>query len=164
MSCCSSGKSSLGCCSVWLPRIGFGVMMIGFGVSHFRDLPGFIGMTQSPFTSIPALAMIAGVLAYVIPVLEIVGGILFATKQLSHVAKFCLLATFGGIMGWAGVGMMVADPSMGMMLGTAFQGASIGLIVYWVIKKMSCCGAKSCGGSCSVGTCPACGQNPCQCK
>jgi hypothetical protein len=160
MSCC---KCPVQPCpsryATWLPRIGFGLAFAGFGVSHYRDLATFVSMTQAPFASISFLAMILGWLAYVLPALEIAGGVLFAVGQMKCVAKTCILASIGGIMGWAGLGMMVGDMSQAMMLGTAFQGGVMALIGYWIAKKMTCCGSMS--GACATGascaTAGACG-------
>lgn len=158
MSCCSCPIQP--CPSrhaTWLPRIGFGVMMIGFGLNHYFAMggdAGFVAMTKGPLMSMPALAGLVGLLAYVLPALEIIGGAAFALgslKGMSCLAKVCLLATFGGIMGWAGLGMaMASDQQTAMMMGQAFQGALMALVGYWVIKKMSCC-----GGNCVPEVVPA---------
>jgi hypothetical protein len=147
MSCCSTSSSS--CPSkhaVWFPRIAFGLALIGFGVNHYRNFETFIANAQGPFQSVPAIAAVASALAYVVPALMIIGGVLFAVKQLCQVSKMCILASLSGIIGWAALGIMLAtDPNAMTGLGGAIQSASVLLILYFVIRKMSKC----CGGAAS---------------
>lgn len=135
----------------WLPRIGFGLALAGFGVNHYRNLAGFVEMSKGAFPTVPALAMAAGLLAYVVPALQIIGGLLFAIGQLKCISKICILASLGGIMGYAGLSVMVGDASVMGNAGAAIQNASIMLVTYWVIQKMLCCGGSSAcapGASC----------------
>ncbi len=141
----------------WLTRIGFGLALAAFGVNHYRFLTEFVSMSKSVFPSVPAVAMVAGVLAYVFPAFEIVGGVLFAVGQLKCITKICIHASFGGILGWAGLALALGDMSIGQTVGPAIQGACTMLIAFWVIKKMSCC--KSCApgaGACGCGKGGAC--------
>ncbi len=150
--------------AAWLPRIGFGLALAGYGVNHYRNLEMYVGMAGGAFPKIALLGMLAMYLAYVVPLLQIVGGVLFATKQLGCVSKFCILASLGGILGWAGLSVMLENPDMTLM-GAAIQNAGMFLIIYYVIKMMSCgsCGmmGKSCmtgqAGACMVGKGDACG-------
>jgi hypothetical protein len=92
-------------------------------------------------------------LAYVVAVLQVVGGVLFATRLFCPVSKICIMTVFGGILGWAGLVVMLGDSSAGMQAGQAIQGATIWLLGYAGIKKMECCsmGASACpttAGSC----------------
>ncbi len=152
MSCspsgCSGGKSCPCVYAPWFPRIAFGLVMIAFGVSHYKDVSGFSAMSSGAFASVPMLASVAGMLAYIVPALMIVGGALFAVKQLCCISKTCILASLSGIIGWAALAVLVGDPSAGGNFMPAIQNAGILLILYWVVKKMSCCG----GGSCAPTT------------
>jgi hypothetical protein len=143
----------------WLPRIGFGVALAGFGVNHYRNLGGFVEMAKGAFPTVPALAMAAGVLAYVVPALQIAGGLLFAIGQLKCIAKICILASLGGILGYAGLSVMVGDVSVMGNAGAAIQNASIMLITFWVIQKMFCCGSTA---GCAPG-CTCSKGGPCIC-
>lgn len=154
--CCLSSSS----CKVapWLPRIGFGVALIGFGVMHYRSLSMFVESAAQPF-SIPAVAILASALAYVVPALMIVGGALFAVRQLCAVSKICILASLSGIVGWAGLAIALMDPSSEtsgqtvMNLSAAIQNASILLILYFAIKKSSCSQSCTPATSCCSSSC-----------
>jgi hypothetical protein len=141
MSCCSS-KSCPHNYASWFPRIGFGLVLVGYGVNHYRSLDAFIGMASGVFT-VPALASVMTLLAYVVPALMIVGGALFAVKQFGCWSKFCILASLGGILGWGGLAIMLGTMQTAMDIGPAVQNAALLIVVYYIIKKMSCCGSSS---------------------
>ncbi len=148
--------SSLSCVSPWLPRVGLGLALVGFGVAHYRFFggdTGFHAMAMQPLQNVSLLAMLAGLLAYIVPALQIVGGALFATKQLCYISKFCILAALGGILGWAGLAMIVGGPEAAGGAGQAINGAIIFLLGYSLVKKMECCSS-----TCSPGG-SACGSN-----
>ncbi len=135
----------------WLPRIAFGLVLAGYGVNHYRFLDSFIPFVQSPFQAMPAVASLMGWLAYVLPLLMIVGGVLFAVKQLHCLAKSCVLASLAGIIAWGGVGVLLGDANAGPAMMPAIQNAAMLLILYYVVKKM-CCWGSSCGtGLCACG-------------
>jgi uncharacterized membrane protein YphA (DoxX/SURF4 family) len=130
----------------WLLRIGFGVLLAAYGVSHYQNFAGFQSVATQPLASVGWLAAIAGLLAYVVPALQIVGGVLVATKQLCSVAKICVLAVFGGILGWVGLSIVVSGMNEGTNL--AIQNATFFLLLYMLVKKFSCCGCGGKDGSC----------------
>lgn len=154
MSCCTS---SSGCsCGVkncpslyvgWLPRIGFGLVLVGFGVNHYRNFEGFKNMAAGVYPTVPVVAAIAGMLAYIVPLLMIVGGVLFAIRKLGCISKTCIVAALSGILGWAGLALALNAGADSALLGQAVQGAAILLILYYIIKKMTCCGHGSCAPS-----------------
>ncbi len=147
--CCTQGACA--CPSVcpcrkvfWLPRIALGLVFLAYGVSHYRFLggeQGFMAMAQSVFAKDSVLAMIAGYLAYVVPALMIVGGVLFAVGQLKCISKVCIVAALSGIIGWASVAVMVGDASMTGSLMPMIQNAAILFLFYGMVKKMGCCSA-----------------------
>lgn len=149
MSCCPSTGNGCKCpvqpcpskCIVsYLPRIAFGLALAGYGINHYRGIDGFVMFAKSVFT-VNAIAMISGVLAYVVPALMIVGGVLFAIRQLCCLSKICIVASLSGIIGWAGLAVMLADPNnrdVVQGMGSAIQNASVLFILYVTIKKMSC--------------------------
>ncbi len=145
MSCSSSGCIGGKYCpcgyASWFPRIAFGLILVAFGVNHYKDVAGFSRMSSEALSAVPMLASVAGVLAYIVPALMIVGGALFAVKQLGCVSKTCILASLSGIIGWASLAILIGDGAAGGSFMPAIQNASILLILYWVIKKMSCCGS-----------------------
>ena len=159
MSCCSGGSTTPCPCGPqcpanyvgWLPRIAYGLILVGYGVSHYRNLSGFVGMAKGVFPTVVILAKIAGVLAYIVPALMIIGGILFAIKQLCCLSKACILASLSGIIGWASLAVLVGDGNAAGAMMPMIQNASVLLILYYMIKKASCCKGPSCGtSSCSM--------------
>ncbi len=145
MGCCSSGCIGGKYCpcgyAYWFPRVAFGLILVAFGVSHYKDVAGFSAYSSGALAPVPALASVAGILAYIVPALMIVGGVLFAVKQLGCVSKTCILASLSGIIGWASLAVLVGDPSTaGSTFMPMIQNASLLLVLYWVVKKMSCCG------------------------
>lgn len=151
---CSSGCGQAGCpCKFapWLPRIAFGLVLVSFGVNHYRHLGDFVGMAKSAYPSFPLLAGLAGVLGYIVPALMIVGGALFATKQLCCLAKTCILASLSGIIGWASLAVLVGDGSIGGAMMPLIQNAAILLILFFMVKKMGHCHMQTC--SCPPGAC-----------
>lgn len=170
MGCCST-SGSCGCpvqpCpsryATCLPRLAFGLVLIGYGVNHYRNLADFVTMSKNAYPTVPAIGAIAGVLAYIVPALMIVGGLLFAIKQFKCIAKICILAALSGIIGWAGLAVLLGDGSAGGTFMPFIQNASVLLILYYIVKKMSCCGSKCgsgavcpCGPGCSCGKGAAC--------
>lgn len=144
MSCCSSGSIGKYCLSGyahWFPRVAFGLILVGYGVNHYRNLAGFVDMSSGALASVSPLATIAGLLAYVVPALMIVGGALFAVKQLGCVSKTCILASLSGIIGWASLAVLFGDPNAGGTFMPLIQNAALLIVLYWVVKKMSCCGS-----------------------
>lgn len=158
MGCCSSSSGSCKACPIsWLPRIAFGIVFAGFGVAHYRDVTNFTTSAGRIFAEGSVLALAATYLAYVVPALMIVGGVLFAIRQLPCVSKACIVAALSGILGWAGLGLMFMNPasemSMTLMqqLGAAIQNASVLFILFYMIKGKSCGASKCCtsGGASS---------------
>lgn len=136
--------------SCWIPRIAFGLVLAGYGVNHYRTLGQFVGMAKGVFPTVAILGMIAGVLAYIVPALMIVGGVLFAIRKLCCLSKVCILGSLGGIIGWAGLAVLVGDGNAAGAMMPMIQNASILLILYYAMKKKSCC---STSGSCAGGSC-----------
>lgn len=131
----------------WLPRIAFGLVLAGYGVNHYRGLDGFVDMAKGAYPTVPILASIAGLLAYIVPLLMIVGGVLFAVRKLGCIGKTCIVASLSGILGWAGLAVMVGDGDIAGRMGLAIQNAAMLFILYYIIKKTTCC-----AGSCAAPT------------
>jgi hypothetical protein len=142
MSCCSS-KTCPHNYAPWFPRIGFGLVLVGFGVNHYRALESFVSMASGVFTN-AMVANVFGLLAYIVPALMIVGGVLFAVKKYGCWSKFCILASLGGILGWGGLAIMLGTPETAGSIGPAIQNAALLIVVYHIIKKMSCCSSGCC--------------------
>ncbi len=130
--------------AAWLPRIAFGLVLVGYGVSHYRNLSGFIGMASGVFPSAMMVGTLASALAYVVPALMIVGGVLFACKKYCCISKVCILASLSGIIGWAGLAVLVGDGNAAGAMMPMIQNAAILLILYYMVKKASCCKGGSC--------------------
>ncbi len=134
---CPCGKTA-----PWLARIGFGLVLVGYGVNHYRFFGDFSDMAVG---SVGSLGPVAGLLAYIVPALMIVGGVLFAVKLLPTIAKFCVLGSLGGIMGWGGVAVMLGGGTAGPDMMPFIVNAAVLLLAYYAIKKMHCC----CGSACA---------------
>lgn len=130
-----------------MPRIAFGLVLAGYGVNHYRTLDGFVGMSKGVFPSVAFLAAIAGILAYIVPALMIVGGVLFATRQLCCISKVCILASLAGVIGWAGLAVLVGDANAAGAMMPMIQNAAILLILYFSMKKKSCAPQGACTGA-----------------
>ncbi len=146
MSCCSSSpKKCLG--AVYAPclaRIAFGLVLFSYGANHLRFISGFVEMSKSVYPSVPALGSVMGLIAYIVPLVMMVGGILFIVKQMPGLSKLCILGSLSGIIAWASLAVLVGDErSTGAMM-PMIQNAAVMIVLYFVIKKMSCCAAKSC--------------------
>ena len=145
MSCCSSGCVGGSYCPCryahWFPRVAFGLILVGYGVNHYRNIETFVAMSSGALAPLPQLGMVAGILAYIIPALMIVGGALFAVKQGACISKTCILVSLSGIIGWASLGVLIGDGAAGGLFMPMIQNAALLIVLYWVIKKMSCCGS-----------------------
>ena len=159
MSCCSS-SGTCGCpvqpCPstyvlTWFPRIAFGLVLAGYGVNHYRNMADFAGMAKSAFPTVPALGAVAGMLSYIVPALMIAGGVLFAVRQLCCIAKMCIVASLMGIIGWAGLAVLVGEGSAGMTMMPMIQNAAVLFIFFVFAKKMSCKSSCSASSSCKTG-------------
>lgn len=144
MSCCTPGtmcgNGKCPCNYVhWFPRIAFGLVLASYGVNHYRHMNDFAAMSKSAFPAVPVLAGLVGILAYIVPALMIVGGVLFAVRQFGCVAKTCILLSLCGIIGWAALAVMTGDGASGGSYMPAIQNAVVLLVWYYVIKKSSCC-------------------------
>lgn len=132
------------CCGMvtpWFVRIGFGVALAAYGVAHYRFIGSFVPMAVGPFQGIPFLATIVWLLAYIVPGLQIVGGVLVAVRQFCSIAKFCVLAALGGIIGWAGLAIMVGPMEIAQAMSGAILNATVFLVLYVLVKKFDCCGS-----------------------
>ncbi len=155
MGCCTSSTSPSRCAQ-WFPRLAFGLVLVAYGVNHYRYIGDFVGMSKSVYPTVGILATIAGVLAYVVPALMIVGGLLFAVRQLCCISKMCILGSLSGIIGWASLAVLVGDGASGGAMMPMIQNASVLLVLYYMIKKSSCgpcSGPSTCGkdSSCKCG-------------
>ncbi len=138
----------------WFPRIGFGFLLASIGVSHLKNLSEFVELSKGVAGGVPVLATVVGALAYIVPGLMIVGGVLFAVRKLCCVAKACVLASLGGILGWAGLGILLGDAKAAMQFMPSVLNASVMLLTFCAIKRMSCCEQSACtSGSCGTSSC-----------
>ena len=137
MGCSSSCSGSCPCkFAPWLPRIAFGLVLTAYGVNHYRHIGDFTNMAKSVYQTMPMLAGIAGILAYIVPALMIVGGVLFAIKQLACVSKTCILAALSGIIGWASIAVLVGDANRSGSLMPVIQNAAFLIVHYAAVRKM----------------------------
>jgi hypothetical protein len=124
-----------------LPRVAFGLVLAGYGVNHYKNIGSFVEFSSS-----------------VVPALMIVGGVLFAVKQFKCLAKMCIVASLSGILGWAGLAVLLGDGSAGNILMPFIQNAAVLFVLYYIVKKMSCCNKGGC--PCGKGAACACAPTP----
>ncbi len=142
----------------WFPRVGFGFLLASIGVSHLKNLSEFVELSKGVAANVPVLTTVVGALAYIVPGLMIVGGVLFAVRKYCCIAKACVLASLGGILGWAGLGILLGEAKAAMQFMPSVLNASVMLLTFCAIKRMSCCEQQSActstgGGSCGAGSC-----------
>lgn len=149
MCCCPTSPKCIAKC---LFKIGFGGSLALVGVAHFKDMQGFSDMVAGGFTGV--LANLAGLWAYILPLLMIVGGALLVVGYRLDIAA------------WA-AGVALVSIALGMalkaILGTlplgevmpAVQNALLWSLLYlFVVKCGGCCKEGGTGGGGhSCGTC-----------
>jgi uncharacterized membrane protein YphA (DoxX/SURF4 family) len=139
MSCPTSPK----CIAKLCLRVGFGGALALVGVAHYMDLAGFTGMVSG---GLGALSGIGTLYAYILPALEIVGGVLIVAGQKHDVAAWCAGVALASIA----IGMLLKPVLGGVGLGEVMPAANntlLWLLVYvMVVKCCMSCGDGSCGG------------------
>lgn len=155
MSCCSACGCGRPMCTCkyapWFLRIAFGLVLVSFGVNHYRHIADFITMVRAPFDGVAVLGGVAEILAYIVPALMIVGGVLFAIKQQRCISKTCIYAVLGGIIGWASLGVLVGNSAAAGTFMPVIQSTAVLVVFYWVVRKLSCC---CCGPNCNCSPAP----------
>ncbi len=141
MSCCSSSSHPLGRFAPWFPRIALGTLLVSIGVNHYRHLQGFVEIAKVVLSPVPLLGNVMGFFAYFVPAAMIVGGALFAVKQLPWLSKLCILGSLSGIIVWASLAILVGDTATTGSMMPAIQNAAVLIILYYVVRRMSCCGS-----------------------
>ncbi len=139
--CLTSSK----CVSKCVLRVGFGAALFLFGVAHYMDFQAFAPMVTGGFTGV--LASLAGLWAYILPLLMIVGGGLFVAGYRMDIAAWCGGVALLSII----IGMMLKDILGTVTMGEvapAVQNALLWLLVYLFAVKSHCCG---CGSGCGTG-------------
>ena len=126
-----------------LVRVAFGVSLALIGLNHYMTLDAFVGMTASGLGPLTGLGTLW---AYILPALEIVGGVLLAAKYRADIGA------------WA-AGVALASIVIGLLLKTVVGGVAltdvmptvnttfIWIITYFfVAKSCVCCGSCKEGG------------------
>lgn len=125
-----------------LLRVAFGVSLALIGLNHYMNLDAFSGFVAGglgPLTSLGTLW------AYVLPALEIVGGVLLAASYRTDIGAWCVGVALASIV----IGMLL-KPVFGTPLDAvmpAVNSTFIWLLVYFfVVKSCVCCGTCMPGG------------------
>lgn len=132
----------------WFPRVAFGLVLVAYGVNHYMNLTEFITLVKSPFPTegmLAAVGLVSGLVAYLVPALQIVGGALFAVKKFGCISKTCILAALSSILVWASLGIFVGNAAAGSNMIPVIQFTTIMLVTYYMVKKHSSCCGSSCG-------------------
>ena len=133
-------------------RIGFGVALALFGIAHLRTMDGFRVMVSD---GLGPLAGLGTLWAYILPLLQIGGGVLLVANYRLDIAAWC-------------AGIALASIAIGMPLKAVIGGVPLGevapavnttllwLLVYLFVVKGLCCDAKKKEGAGSAHACPSC--------
>ncbi len=138
-----------------LLRVSFGVSLALIGLSHYMTLSVFTGMVSDGLGPLSGLGTLW---SYVLPALEIVGGVLLVAGYREDIGA------------WA-AGVALASISIGLLLKPVFGGAALGdvmpgvtdtllwLLAYFFVVKSCLCGSccPPAGGSMSGGHGGSCG-------
>ena len=134
-------------------RVGFGLSLALFGLAHYLNMSGpggFIEMTAANFDG--PIAGLAKLWAYILPLLQIVGGVLLAANYQAKLGSLCAGVALASIA--VGTALKVAIGSfddMSQMMGavSAINNTMLWRLVYLVVCKCCmCCGGDKSGGSC----------------
>lgn len=136
MSCCKldDPKSVLGCGF----QVSFGLSLALVGLAHYMSLDAFSGMVSE---GMGPLSGLASLWAYILPALQIVGGVLLVAKQQKLIAVWCVTVALGSIA----VGLLLKPVVGGADLGAVMpmaQNALLWLVFFAVGMKLSCCGGE----------------------
>lgn len=121
-------------------RVSFGFSLFFVGVAHYINVDGLRLMVIEGFDAVPALGAIAGLWAFIMPGLMVVGGGLFVTGRFNLIAAWCSGIALGSIP----AGMLLKPLLLAVGLEDMMPAATnalIWLLVYaWVVKLASCDG------------------------
>jgi len=150
MQCPSSPK----CVAKLLFRISFGASLALVGIAHYMDAAAFAGMVAQDLGPLAGLGSFWG---YVLPALQIVGGVLIAANYRTDIGV------------WA-AGVALVSIAIGMLLKSVFGAADLGqvmpavndtllwLLVYLMVVKCCLCGSGTEGGAAGGQGGHACGS------
>ncbi len=145
--CCPKSPK---CVAKSLLRIGFGATLALYGVAHYLDLQGFVGMTASGFSGV--LGSLAQLWAYVLPLLMIVGGGFLVVPYRTDIAAWCAGVALASIAIGMTLKVVLGNESL-VNVGAFVNNALIWLLIYFfAVKSASCCqsgGKEGSGGVCS---------------
>ena len=122
-------------------RLAFGLSLALVGVAHYMNIGGFVEMTSG---GLGALAPLGMIWAYILPALQIVGGLLIAfnVRGMACIGKVAAGLALGSIaVGMTLKGVMTGDLGGVMPM---VQNAFIWLIVYALACKSLNCGDGAC--------------------
>lgn len=151
------GSKSPKCIAKLILRISFGGALLLVGVTHLQNVGEFKGMVSG---GLGPLAPLGNLWAYILPLLQIVGGGLIVAGKRADIAVWCAgiaLASIiiGSLLRPIFGGIPLGDP---MAMGAA-NNTFIWLIVYFLVVKSMCCGScdshggQGAGGGAPDGSC-----------
>ena len=140
-------------------RIAFGGALALVGVNHYMSVGMFAGMVSS---SLGPLSGLGTLWAYVLPALQIAGGVLIVAGYRMDIAAWCAGIALASIIIGSLMRPILGDASLGdpMVMG-AVNNTFIWLLVYLMVIKGLCCGTcgkegEAGGSSGSEHSCPTC--------
>lgn len=137
MQCPSSSKGV----AKLLMRVAFGASLALIGLNHYMTLDAFAGMTSSGLGPLTGLGTLW---AYVLPALEIVGGVLLAANYRTDIGAWAAGVALASIV----VGLLL-KPVFGTPIDSVMpyvNNTFIWLLAYLFVAKSLCCGSCHEGG------------------
>lgn len=152
-SCCCGAPKKV---SKMLVRISFGLSLAFVGISHYRQIALFSGMTQQ---DLGVLAPVGALWGYILPALMIVGGVLYVVGMLPQVAVWCAGLAIGSIP----AGMLLKSALTGASLAETMPAAETAFIWAIAFMMVSKSGWTCCSKSCTCSAKGCCCGNSCGC-
>jgi len=136
--CCPTSSK---CVSKGLLRIGFGATLALYGLEHYMHFQAFSGMTTAGFSGV--LMSLAGLWAYVLPALMIVGGVLLVVPYRKDIAAWCAGVALASIAIGLSLKLVIGAlaPELAMQVGMGVNFALLWLLIFSFAVKGGCCGS-----------------------
>lgn len=150
--CCGSCPKAAACCVL---RVSFGAALALIGLNHLMDLSGFASMVAAGAGPLTGLATLWG---YLVPLLEIVGGVLIAVGKQPLYASWATGLALGSIVVGFPLKSIIGDTNLGDVMPMVHD-TMLWIVIYVLIIKMWCCMMEGKGGKCE-----GCGMGKHECK
>jgi uncharacterized membrane protein YphA (DoxX/SURF4 family) len=150
--CCPTSPS---CAAKLIVRVAFGGALALFGLAHLKTISDFTGMVSQGLGPLSGLGTLW---AYVLPVLMIVGGVLFIVNYRTDIATWAAGVALASIIVGMPLKSVVGNVPLGEV-GPGVNNAFLWLLVYLFVVKCLCPHGKEGSekqGEHSEHSCPTC--------